>query len=309
MEIVVCDIDEKRARALGSGLGVKWTTNVDEMLSDADVVAVNIATPTLTHIDLAMRAVEAGKSFFCEKPLCRSLKDARALANAVAARGLVGMVGYVYRFSPVFESPIALLTPDAAGVLPLGRPVTATLRIGGRGDHELWKHMRESSGGAISEMMVHMLDLALWYFGQVHTARLVANRLLRPLRTIDGRQSQVDAEDFVIALLEMDGGVPVMVEADMVTPSFNQYVEIQFEQGSFMGSIQGDFPSYVFALRDGAGYRAGRTLLNLGTVNLFEQQMAAFCDHLRNGTALSRNSINDSVKVLEVLELLRQSAE
>ena len=306
VEIAVCDINTDRARAIGEKFDLPWSDDVDAFLADDTLTAVNIATPTLTHADLVMRAVEAGKHFFCEKPLCRDLADARRIRDGAAAKNLVGMIGYVYRYSPVFETGFALSGGAAGPGGPLGAPVTASFRIGGRGDHEVWKHRRESSGGAISEMLVHMLDLAIWYFGPVAGVQLLSRDLLRPVRHIAGADVTVDAEDFVLARFDMASGPSIYIQADLVTPAFSQLVEVQFERGSFMGSIQGDYPSFVFAVHEAEPWAAGKTPLAFGQVNLFERQMSAFCEHIRSGKPLERNTIDDSLKVMEALEMLRQ---
>ena len=109
--------------------------------------------------------------------------------------------------------------------MELGRVLTANFRIGGRGSHQVWKHRKETDGGAINEMMVHMIDLAIWYFGPVKEAKVVDSHLMMPERVIGGETVTVDAEDYVLALFEMESGVRVTIQADLVTPSFNQFVE------------------------------------------------------------------------------------
>ncbi len=300
VEVAVCDIDAARAQAIAEKFGLAWSADVDAFLADPALTAVNIATPTTTHADLALRAIDAGKHFFCEKPLCRDLAEARRIHDRAAERGVTGMVGYVYRYSPVFEVGCRL-SGDSA---PLGAPVSALFRIGGRGDHEVWKHRRESNGGAIAEMLVHMLDLAIWYFGPISSIDVIERDLLRPRRVIGGVETNVDAEDFALVRCQMANGLGVYIQADLVTPAFSQYAEIQFERGSFMGSIQSELPSYVFATRDAGEYPAGKTVLDFGAVNLFERQMEAFCCLVRDSSQPDRNSLEDSLRVMEALEIL-----
>ena len=165
VEVVLGDIDEARARALAESAGVRWAP-VDEIFSDARVAAVDLCTPTTTHAGLIERAVLTGKAFLCEKPLCQTLAEAERIGRAVLDHEAIGMVGFVYRLVPAFEVGAEVMKGVAetgtSGVL--GRVLSATFRIGGRGSHRLWKHRRETGGGAINEMLVHMLDLALWYF-------------------------------------------------------------------------------------------------------------------------------------------------
>ncbi len=86
----------------------------------------------------------------------------------------------------------------------------------------------------------------------------------------------------------------------------NQVQQIQYERGGFMGSIQGDVSSYVFATAAGGDFPAGRTALDNGDGNLFKHQMGALLAHVRRGEQPPRNSIDDSVKLMEAMNMLQQ---
>ncbi|MGV1098825.1 Gfo/Idh/MocA family protein [Thiovibrio sp. JS02] len=307
VDIVVVDVNESLARRLAEQEGVAWASHVDAVFADDSVDAVDICTPTPTHASLIHRAIERGKDFFCEKPLCEGLADARDLARAVEISGRVGMIGYIYRFAPVFEKGLELLQGvRTTGVSPvLGRVVLAHFRLGGRGSHQLWKHQKASGGGAINEMLVHMVDLAIWFFGPVQKVSVLCCDILRPHRMILGENHVVDAEDNIQVRLEMKNGIVALCQADLLTPAFTQFVEIQGDEGTFWGSIQSDMPSFLFCNRDRGGYPAGKTMLKLGGGDLFEAQMAEFVSAVREGRPPSRSSVHDSVALMEVMEQIR----
>lgn len=304
-DIVLYDINPDRARALAAHTGLRWVEQLTALLVDPELELIIIATPTPTHASLIRAAIDAGKHFFCEKPLCDNLADARSIRAASRERGVIGMVGYIYRFAPVFSAGLALSPGAHRAELPLGRPVTAWFRLGGRGASEMWKHRIGSGGGAASEMLVHMLDLAIWYFGAVRGVSVIASDLLRPVRNIGGTEVEVDAEDFVLIRLHMEHCGSVFVQSDLVTPAFNQSVEVQYEEGSFFGSIQSEVPSYIYASRDVGEYRAGRNALQ-GGGNLFDAQMKALVDCVRCGEPPDANSIEDSLALMEAWNMLQR---
>jgi protoporphyrinogen oxidase/predicted dehydrogenase len=80
--------------------GIACTTRVDDILRDADVHAVAIATPVSTHYTLAMSALAAGKHVFVEKPLAASTDDVLHLTRVADASGLVLMPGHTFLYSP-----------------------------------------------------------------------------------------------------------------------------------------------------------------------------------------------------------------
>lgn len=308
VQLLLTDAQPSAAAALAAKENLPCVERPDDVFADPSVQAVDICTPTPYHASLIRQALDTGKDFFCEKPLCETAEEARQIEAMTDKSGHIGMVGYVYRFSPIFELGQKLFedVPCDGPSAVLGRTVSAYFRLGGRGSHQLWKHLRATGGGAISEMLVHMVDLAIWYFGAVTSAELLVCDLLRPQRVIQGKLEKVDAEDYVLGRFKMAGGVDVICQADLVTPAFTQLVEVQGENGTFMGSIQSELSSFVFCEKEAAGYPAGRTPLNFGQHNLFEAQMAEFVRAVRLQKQPSRCTIHDSVLLLEAIELMKK---
>ena len=308
VEIVLTDKDPALARALGEREGLPWAETSDRVFADPDVVAVDVCVPTPFHAPLLRHALGAGKDFFCEKPLCETAAEASELIDLAERTQRIGIVGYVYRYVPGFQRICDILAGAAeTGASPVIGAISAVLmRIGGRGSAALWKHRSAEGGGALNEMLVHMLDLVVWYFGPIERAELLMRDLFRPQRVIAGRMEAVDAEDFVLARLQTRAGIPVVIQADLLTPSFTQMIEIQGDNGTLMASIQPDMPQFVFTLRSAGGYPAGRTDLSCRATNFLDLQMAAFVAAVRDRQA--NGTLADSVHVMRALEALRGTA-
>ena len=306
VEIVLGDIDEARARALAESEGVRWAP-VDEILADPSIAAVDLCTPTTTHAGLIEQAVLSGKAFLCEKPLCQTLAEAERIGRAVLAHEAIGMVGFVYRLVPAFEVGAEVMkgVAETGTSAVLGRVVSATFRIGGRGSHRLWKHRRETGGGAINEMLVHMLDLALWYFGDAREVVVHRRELLQPQRVIDGVEYAVDAEDYVVVSVRTEGGVEVLIQADLITPAFSQSVEVQGANGTFRGSITADALSFVHTLKAVEGWPAGRNLIDTTQTDFFQAEVRTFLEAVREGRAPVLGNVLDAVRLMRVVEEIR----
>ncbi len=308
VEIVLADINEDLARELGEKEGLAWLKTVDEVFEDKSINAVDICTPTPSHAPLIKNAIEAGMDFLCEKPLSEDLDEAKELAELVEKSGRIGMVGYIYRFAPVFEQAKEILgdAMNTGNSMVLGDVTAAHFRLGGRGSHQVWKHMKAQGGGAINEMLVHMVDLASWYFGEMDKVEVLACDHLRPEREIQGKMETVDAEDYVIVRMKSKSGVEIVCQADLITPAFTQFIEVQGAHGSFVGSIQAHMPSYLFLEKDVAGYSKGKNDFNFGGRNLFEAQMADFINAVRKGEQPSRSTIRDSVILMETMMKIKE---
>ncbi len=303
-EVVVADVSEEMACNMAGEFKVERAKDPAELLVDTDVKAVTICTPTDTHQPIILDALAAGKHFFCEKPLAGTFQEAEIIQRKLKETNLIGMVGYLYRFHPAFEMVHEIIQEGT-----IGDPYFATFRLGGRGGHREWKHLKEKGGGAINEMMVHMLDLALWYFGNVTQSRTIMMDTVLKERVIDGKTITADAEDLVVVKLDTETGVRVVCESDLITPSYMNYIEIQGTNGSLITSILDYFPSFVYCKEPRGSYQTGNNILKFPRVNLFDSQLKYFIECITTSRQPRRNTVKDSVDILKLLEVVRRSGE
>jgi predicted dehydrogenase len=81
----------------------KATTSLDEMLSDASVEAVIVATPTPTHFEIGLKVLESGKHLFLEKPGTTKSGELEKLCEKAEKSGLVFAVGYEFVHHPALK--------------------------------------------------------------------------------------------------------------------------------------------------------------------------------------------------------------
>jgi predicted dehydrogenase len=118
--VAVCDPSREIAQCIGERFGVPHVTGVDSMLG-MDVDAVLIATPDRFHVELAVRALEAGKHVLVEKPVAMNVAEAQKLIPVVADSVLTFQVGSMKRHDPGIEFAAAALAERR-----LGRILSAT---------------------------------------------------------------------------------------------------------------------------------------------------------------------------------------
>jgi UDP-2-acetamido-3-amino-2,3-dideoxy-glucuronate N-acetyltransferase len=97
----VCDDDATAAAACADRFGVP-ALHVDSIMGGPSIEAVVIATPAETHASLTLRAIEAGKHVFVEKPLALDVADGLRMGEAADAAGRILMVGHLLRYHPAF---------------------------------------------------------------------------------------------------------------------------------------------------------------------------------------------------------------
>lgn len=300
VEVVVADVAEDAARQYAEQYGVAFRSHPDEILCDPTVTAVDICVPTVYHRDVILQALAHGKHVFCEKPLCHTLAEAYEIREAVQASDRVLMVGYLQRFHPAFQ-----LVKEALDEGIIGQPYFALFRVGGRGDHAVWKHQRASGGGVVLEMLVHKLDQIVWFFGPPGRVEVLLYDILRPVRTIRGQQVEADAEDLVVLEIEA-GGVRILCEGDFVTPSYMDHLEIQGDNGSIFSSLLHFMPTIIHCKERRSIYNEGSNFYTFPMVNLFERELAYFIETIRSGCGDNINSLEDSINVMEIIECIWQ---
>lgn len=280
------------------------TADIESILADPTVGGLVISTPTQTHFALMEQALRQGKHVFCEKPLTATLAEAQTLERIEAETNFYVMSGFIYRFVPAFERLRQLAMENV-----LGCPSHALLRIGGRGEHRVWKHRRADGGGVVNEMLVHMLDLALWLFGPLHDPRVLASELLMPQRLIEGEQVQVDADDFILVSARTATGAPITFAADMVTPAFTQFLDAQYDNASVMASIQPNIADQLFLKEPRGGLPEGAQTLAEGRADLYHRQMSAFTLLVETATPPDRNRVSDSVEVMHLIAAIHEQVD
>ena len=100
-----------RAEEVAREFGLKVLANPEAVAQAAD--AVILATPTVTHAELAVFYLEQGLDVLVEKPLAATLEEADALLAAARTEGRIVAVGHVERHNPAIEAAMALLPRPA----------------------------------------------------------------------------------------------------------------------------------------------------------------------------------------------------
>ncbi len=167
-----------------------------ELLARKDVDAVVIATPDHWHAAMAVRAAEAGKDIYCEKPLALTVKEGRAMVNAARKYNRVFQTGSMQRSWPEFRQAAELIRNGYIGevksikvnVGPPPKPYDLPAETIPEGldwsawlgpnaavpfNSELapptskdvfpnWRNYKEFGGGMVTDWGAHMFDIVQW---------------------------------------------------------------------------------------------------------------------------------------------------
>jgi predicted dehydrogenase len=218
--VVVCDRHPERAAALAARFDVERSCATPaEVLAYERVQAVSICTANLSHADLAVAALEAGRHVLVEKPLATSLADALRVEAAAAASGKVVQVGFVRRFSGNVRTLKRFVDAGELGEVYYAR--ASNLRRAGHPGGWYGDRAR-SGGGPLIDIGSHVLDLCWYLMGRPEPVTVSGNTYARlgprtgvgPSRYRASEQSEESSvEDLANALVRFDNGASLLLDA------------------------------------------------------------------------------------------------
>lgn len=215
--IAVADVDDSRALAVATELGVESLPVQNLMLDERIDAVLNLTIPA-AHVDIDRRALEAGKHVYAEKPLALAPADAVDLLRVASDRGL--------RIGSAPDTVLGTGIQTARAALDegmIGSPVAAAASWASPG-HERWHpapdFYYQAGGGPLFDMGPYYLTALVTLLGPVVTVAGSTSRSARTRVVEQGARSgeiiPVDVETHVTALLEHASGV-----TSTVTMSFD----------------------------------------------------------------------------------------
>ncbi|RDI74604.1 putative dehydrogenase [Gaiella occulta] len=191
--VAVCDVDRARAeKAAPDGAAVyeDWR----QLLDGETLDAAWVATPPLHHRDAAVAAMERGLPVFLEKPVARTLEDARAVVETWEQTGTVCAIGYQWHATEGLETLRAELDGQQVALL-YGVSVGPTAA-------RPWFLDRCGGGGNVLERGSHQIDLMRAVAGDVARVQATASDVkLAQRETAAG-----DIEDAATLVLQFESG-------------------------------------------------------------------------------------------------------
>ena len=207
----VYDADTAKAERVAKEHGTKAFSDLGKLLES--VQAVNIATTTTAHYDVARQALDRGIHTFIEKPITETIDQAKELVALADAKKLALQVGHIERFNP------AILALEQYKIRPLFIESHRLAQFNPRG----------SDVAVVLDLMIHDIDLIL---------SLVRSRVVR----VDANGVAVvsGSEDIANARLQFENGCVANVTASRISQNKmrkmrlfqnDAYISIDFSQG------------------------------------------------------------------------------
>jgi predicted dehydrogenase len=265
--------DEARQRFGFEEASSDWRATVNR----PDIDVVDICTPNNVHAEIAIEAARAGKHIICEKPLARTVEEARAMAEAVNKAGVINMVAFNYRRTPAVALAKKYIEEGRIGRI-LNFRGTYLQDWSADPDSPLsWRFQKKIAGsGAVGDIGTHVVDLAHYLVGPIAEviALTTTYNKTRPLqqggvdklgaaeKAADAERGDVDVDDEVVSMLKFRNGAIGSLEATRNAYGRNNFItlEIHGTKGSIHFNYERRDELQVMFADDPADARGFRTV-------------------------------------------------
>ena len=230
----------------------------DDAIADPEVDAVVIAVPPVLHLDLARRALAAGKHVLIEKPACLTLADYEQVRAARDSAGRVVLVGENDHYKPLAVCLRRLLRAGAIGEMIFAQFTTLARRLKTASD---WRNDESMAGGdAFFEEGIHWLHLANSLGPAITAAQGFRPEL--PRRAPDTRRKSMLVafryDNHAVGTLYYSRETPSLLRGLRVSKLIGRYGIITFESNGAFVLVRGrGAPRLLIpGFRDIRGYQA-----------------------------------------------------
>ena len=150
--------------------------DMDAIADNPDIDVIYIVLPTSMHSEYSIKAANAGKHVWCEKPMARTTEECTAMIKACQDNNVKLSIGYRMQHEPNTQTLI-----EWSKTKPYGKIREVTAKAGyydGRSDH--WKQKKAMGGGAMYDMGVYPLNAARYTTGEEPIAVTARHETARP---------------------------------------------------------------------------------------------------------------------------------
>lgn len=313
----ICDVNEATAKARAEEFGIpSYCTDPMQILEDSAIDAVSIVTPTFTHKDLVIAALEHGKHVLCEKPPALNAKEAALCEETAKKTGKLLMYGFVVRFSKETAFLKDYVDSGALGKIYYAEVarMARSFRIGG------WFTNKElSGGGALIDSVIHQLDTVLYIMGypQVHSVKGFTSNEIADLPykmkgvaggwvSADSNHYSYEVESLAGGLIRFKDGSNLYIKTSWALNTCKPGVQIELcgTEGGAMQNSDG-----VRLIRaDESGYYLESTPVLREEFNMFDREMDHFVSCCLDKTQCIIKP-EEGTGIMQIIDAIYTSAE
>jgi len=215
-----CDLVESRAESAQARFGdpgSTYCTDYRKLLDDKSIDVVYVLTPNVSHSEITVNALNAGKHVLCEKPMAATTSDAKAMLDAAKRTGKKLTIGYQNRYRT--DSQILYQACRAGDLGDIYFAKAHALRRRGVPTWGVFPDKSKQGGGPLIDLATHALDLALWTMDNYEPSIVLGSTFEKMRDKFEGNwfgpwnPKTFEVEDSAFGLVKMKNGATIFIES------------------------------------------------------------------------------------------------
>src|SRR5215204_481863 len=162
--VAVADVREDAAKAFTEPFGARSFSDYQTLAENSEIDAVIIATPPDSHPEIAMNFMLRGVHVLCEKPLCLSVAEAKAMIEMAETSNVIFTMATKFRYCEDVVKAKAIIASGVLGkIVQFENAFTARVDMSKR-----WNSNREiAGGGVLIDNGTHSVDIIRYFLGAI----------------------------------------------------------------------------------------------------------------------------------------------
>lgn len=309
--VAVLSRDTDRAAAFGEEFGIEPYAELTAFLSDPNLRAVSVCTPSGAHLQYVEAAAAAGKHVIVEKPIEITAERCDRIVEIAETAGVAVAGIFQSRYYDNAREVKHAVEQGRFGRLTMGDAYVKFYRTQDYYDSGGWKGtIALDGGGALMNQGIHAVDLLLWLMGPV--------RRVHGTTKILGHE-RIEVEDTAVATLEFENGALGVIEGATSTyPGLLKRVEISGTTGTAVIEEE-DLRTWRFAAETPEDEEIRRTYATATTsgggasdpmaidTTAHARQLEDFVDAIERGRA-PEVDVHEARKAVDLIRAVYESA-
>lgn len=293
----ISDVYLEGAKAVAEAFGIpKVTADYREILSDPEIDAVMVCSPTATHAQISMEAARAGKHIFCEKPVDMTVEKILETKKVIEETGVKMQIGFNRRFDHNFRHIHELRKSGALGDVEI-------VKITSRDPEPPSSEYVKGSGGMFLDMTIHDFDMARYQAGSEVVEVFAKGAVL--VDPAIGEAGDIDTA--VITLKFANGAIGIIDNCRRAAYGYDQRVEVFGSKGA--AAAENDTPTNVKVMTaDTVSSDKPLYFFLERYMQSFGDEVKAFVNAIEAGTPVPV-SIDDGLKPVMIAKAAKRSLE
>jgi predicted dehydrogenase len=311
----------------------EYATDWEALVKRDDIDMIDITSPSNTHKEIAISAMESGKHVFCEKPLALNAVDAKEMLNTALRKNVKHQIGFNYRYAPAIVLAKKFIDEGKLGQIFHFRGRYLQDFIIDPSFPRVWRLDKAVAGsGSLGDLGAHVIDLARFLVGDFSKVIGMNKTFIteRPLvermqgLSADGSEAagmaKVTVDDATLFLTEFENGALGTFEATRFAAGHKNALdfEINGSKGSIKFELERLNELQYFSREDEPGTQGFRTIgvtedvhpyashwwpagHIIGYEHTFVHELHAFLSAIANDTATTP-SFYDGYKCAQIMD-------